>query len=192
MAKELTVSISGLVIAVSLLLLLILFWVYARNVTHISVVVDRKKKLEGVVTTLSKVLENVGEKVDTVGGQRVDVQRSPVLATLLDSLEQVLILDDCDDSYIFICDTSGLELVNGGNPSLARRSDGSRPGTNLSRVEDAHGNKPVQKIINKAAEGGGFIEYQWKNKSGKLARKMSYVRAIPGTNWIIGCGMFVN
>jgi len=192
MGKDLKISVAALVITISLLLILVLFYIYVVNTKRITNIMDQKTALQNVVTTLSHVLENVGGKVDTTKGEHINHQNTPALAELLDSLERVLVLPK-EEAYVFIMDTTGQEIVNGGNPELARAPDGSRPYRNLSGVADGSGEKLTEKILQTAAAGGGFVEYSWKNPhTKKMGNKVAYVRTVPGTEWVVGSGIYMD
>jgi len=90
------------------------------------------------------------------------------------------------EGYIFVKSFSGVELVNRTQPELI--------GTNIWEMEDPNGLKVVQEIARVARhDGGGFVEYQWNKPSlGRLARKISFVRAYPEWNWIVGAGVYLD
>lgn len=86
--------------------------------------------------------------------------------------------------YLFVYDLNGVCQANGGNPRLA--------GKNLLNNKDVHGNRPVQLLINKAHNGGGWVSYYWKNPAtGKNAQKLTYVKSL-GDQYIIGSGYYFN
>jgi len=75
------------------------------------------------------------------------------------------------DTYIFIGDSDGTILVNGGNRSLE--------GQNLFDRKDADGKLFVQAFIETVTtKGSGWVDYMWP-KPGQTtpAKKMSYVKA---------------
>jgi PAS domain S-box-containing protein len=90
------------------------------------------------------------------------------------------------EGYIFVKSFSGVELVNRTQPELI--------GTNIWEMEDSSGLKVVQEIARVARrDGGGFVEYQWNKPSlGRLVGKLSFVRAYPDWNWIVGAGVYLD
>ncbi len=191
MAKSIEISIPALTIAISTLLLLILFWVYARNVRQVSTIVDQKSQLQHVVTTLSHVLSNVDDKVDTVHGEKMNAQATPALTQMLDALEKVLILDD-NETHIFLLDRAGNQLADGCHPEWSKGPDGQRPYRNLRNMEVGN-EKPMTKVLEKAAAGGGFVEYHWPDPQTKrVGKKVAFVQPILGTDWIVGSGIFLS
>ena len=74
------------------------------------------------------------------------------------------------DTYIFVGDTDGTILVNGGNPSLE--------GQNLFEQTDVNGKPFVQTFIETVTtKGAGWVGYMWP-KPGQATpkKKMSYVK----------------
>lgn len=195
MVKNVTVNLPALVIALAVILLALLFWLFSRNAIRITSILDNKQSLEHNITAFASVLGNVLNTCptpDTTKGGVISRQTCPQLFALLDALEQTLLIND-ERTYVFVIDTKGNMIVNGGSPEIAKQQQGlARPGTNLYEYVDPDGNKAIQALLNKAAAGGGYIEYKWPcPKSKQNTKKMAYVRTIPNSNWIIGSGMYI-
>lgn len=91
------------------------------------------------------------------------------------------------DTYVFVEDTSGTELVNPAFPSLE--------GRNLIDYKDAAGNRIVKDMLTRTANGSSaWVEYFWPRPgSAEPVRKVAYVRrvrAADGQEWLIGAGMY--
>lgn len=90
------------------------------------------------------------------------------------------------DTYVFVLDTTGTELVNPAFPNLE--------GRNLMNYEDAAGNRLVKEMITGTAEGGSaWVEYYWPRPgSAEPVRKVAYVRRVHtnGEEWVVGAGMY--
>ncbi len=85
------------------------------------------------------------------------------------------------DGYIFTGTWEGLSLT------------GPAKGENMYHVTAPNGVKVVQELINKAKEGGGFVEYIMPKFSGQRSvPKISYVAAIEEWQWYIGTGVYVD
>ncbi|MCH9717221.1 MAG: cache domain-containing protein [Gammaproteobacteria bacterium] len=191
MAKTVEVSVAALTIGLSTLLLLILFWVYARNVKQVSTVVDQKTQLQHVVTTLSHVLSNVDDKVDTMQGEKMNVHVTPALSQMMDAIEKVLVLDD-NETHIFLIDRAGNQLADGSHPEWSKDPAGQRPYRNLKDMTVGH-EKPILKVLEKAEAGGGFVEFNWPDpQTRRIGKKVAFVQPILGTDWIVGSGIFVS
>ena len=91
------------------------------------------------------------------------------------------------DTYIFVNNTSGVELVNAAQPSLE--------GKNLMDLKDLHGKAVVREEIDLAMkQGSGWLECYWyKPGDNKPALKQTYVRKVKsgGETYIVGSGLYV-
>ena len=91
--------------------------------------------------------------------------------------------------YFFIIDYDGIMVSHPIRPELN--------GTDL-RVPDAKGNNYFQEMIDaaKADPEGGYVHYEWAKPTAKspddLSPKISFVKTIPGTEWIVGTGVYVD
>ncbi|MFW6371981.1 MAG: cache domain-containing protein, partial [Bacteroidota bacterium] len=64
----------------------------------------------------------------------------------------------------------------------------------LDNYTDSHGNALFLDALKAARENGeGFIEYywQWKDDTSRVVPKLSYVKAFPPWDWIIGTGVYL-
>lgn len=195
MVQNVTVSLPGLVIAVSVVILLILFWLFSRNTIRITTALDHKQSLEHQVTALADMMGNVAQQAplpDTTQGGVVTAQSAPHMYTLLDAMEAIK-LHNNDRVYLFVLDSRGNMVMNGGAPHIAKRGRHARPGNNLMDYVDADGNKAVQAILSKGASGGGYVEYKWPcPRTKQSVKKLSYVKPIPHTPWILGAGLYTD
>ncbi|ABN06876.1 Cache, type 2 domain protein [Methanocorpusculum labreanum Z] len=85
--------------------------------------------------------------------------------------------------YIFAYDMNGTTLALPYQQSLV--------GTNRWYGEDIVGVRPLQRFIDKAKFGGGFVYYQYPNPSDKFLPelKLSYVMSVD-EDWLIGAGIY--
>ncbi|QGY39924.1 sodium:calcium antiporter [Pseudodesulfovibrio cashew] len=85
--------------------------------------------------------------------------------------------------YYFVYDYSGVCIAHGTQPELV--------GMDLLDMRDKAGIPVIRKIIGTARAGGGFIEYYWE-EPGLVGthEKISYVKPIRGTDFIIGTGIY--
>jgi signal transduction histidine kinase len=57
---------------------------------------------------------------------------------------------------------------------------------------DGNGKQVVKLLLDMAASGGGYVEYKWPDPvTRKQAKKLTYVKAIPNTRWILGSGLYL-
>ncbi len=85
--------------------------------------------------------------------------------------------------YIFAYDMNGTTLALPYQQSLV--------GTNRWYGEDIIGVRPLQRFIDKAKFGGGFVYYQYPNPNDKFLPelKLSYVMSVD-EDWLIGAGIY--
>lgn len=83
------------------------------------------------------------------------------------------------DLYLIVYDTKGTVIAHGGNTELV--------GTNQEKIQDEDGRYYVQEIIEKAKEGGGWLDYKINNSF-----KSTYIELVDlGTDsYVITCGVF--
>lgn len=85
------------------------------------------------------------------------------------------------EGYIAVLDEQGRLLTSNASP----KDLGKLP----QDMEDLHQQELVQKLLEKAQQGGGFIEYFWERPGHEgRYRKLSRVAWVPETRWIIVAG----
>lgn len=91
------------------------------------------------------------------------------------------------DTYVFVDDLDGTELVNPAQPSLE--------GKNLLDLKDLRGKSVVRDQINIAMKkGSGWHEYYWYPPGNNTsALKQAYIRKVQfdGQTYIVGSGLYV-
>lgn len=94
-------------------------------------------------------------------------------------------LDYGRDGYFFVYDLQGTVLMHARQPELV--------GRNLWALRDPQGRPTIQRLIQQAKAGGGFVDYPWpKPSSGEAAPKLGYVIALERWNWMIGTGLYTD
>ena len=89
------------------------------------------------------------------------------------------------DGYFFVYDMQGNNLMHPRQPELV--------GRNLWALRDADGVPAVQRLIERAREGGGFQRYMWvKPSSGQPAPKLGYVVPLARWGWMMGTGIYLD
>lgn len=89
------------------------------------------------------------------------------------------------EGYIFAFDPQGVTRVHGTNPGLV--------GKDLSGLKDPNGVLFTRELVNAGRNGGGFVEYMWEKPGlGRDAPKLSYAEALPGTDWVVGTGFYID
>lgn len=87
--------------------------------------------------------------------------------------------------YFFIVDKKGNDLLHPFNPEYE--------GKNLYKVSHGEDRKLFKSLLVKAdTNSSEFTRYRWKNpQTGKIETKLTYVKTIPNTDWVIGTGFHV-
>lgn len=89
------------------------------------------------------------------------------------------------DENIFIYDQQGVNLVHGKKPELE--------GKNLSGLKDPRGLLLIQRLIEVAQKGGGFVEYGWSRTSGaEPTDKLAYSALFQPWGWMVGTGVYMD
>ena len=87
--------------------------------------------------------------------------------------------------YFFIYDTKGVNIFHAIKPQLQ--------GKNLIDFKDVKGNKVIAGLINAAQKGNGIYSFYWtKPGSEKEQEKLGYSVLIPGTQWVLGTGAYID
>lgn len=123
--------------------------------------------------------------VDAVAAAVADVERDGEAAftRLRDPAGPYLVRD----SYVFVADMHGVELVNPAFPTLE--------GRDLTGVTDAAGRYVVREMLELVrTRGEGWIDYLWPRPGESLVtRKTAYVRGatMQGRPVIVGCALYL-
>lgn len=96
---------------------------------------------------------------------------------------------DNDQGYFFINSYDGIALANGRNPAIRGKRFFTKE--NLKKESSS----PVVQMIEAAKSGGDFVHYLNVRKGqvdGIGTPKLSYTEAIPGHEWLIGTGFYID
>jgi len=87
--------------------------------------------------------------------------------------------------YFFIYDTAGVNVFHATKPQLQ--------GKNLIDFKDVKGKKVVAGLIDAAQNRDGIDYFYWpKPGLDKEVEKLGYSIIIPGTNWVLGTGAYID
>ena len=101
------------------------------------------------------------------------------------AMEQLAQLDYGPDGYFFLYRFDGTNLMHPRQPELV--------GQNLLGMLDARGMPAIRMMIDKAREGGGFVDYTWNKPSTRQdSPKMAYVTGLERWQWMIGTGIYTD
>jgi len=94
-------------------------------------------------------------------------------------------LDFGDDGYFFVYDQHGRNLMHPRLPQLV--------GKDLWEMRDKSGELTIQKLVERARAGGGYVEFMWDRPStGRVERKLGYVTLEPEWGWMVGTGIYLD
>lgn len=91
------------------------------------------------------------------------------------------------DGYFFLFDLQGTFLMHPRQPELV--------GQNLWHLRDANGDPAIQKLISRALEGGGLVDYTWQkptNRNTVPVPKRAYVLVLKNWGWVLGTGVYLD
>ncbi|URI07129.1 cache domain-containing protein [Aquincola tertiaricarbonis] len=87
------------------------------------------------------------------------------------------------DLYVMVYDSKAMVLAHGGNEKLV--------GKDMSAVKDGNGKPVVTGLIDLAAKGGGWYDYDWPDPiSKKMMAKSTYARKQPNGEGFVGVGIY--
>jgi len=89
------------------------------------------------------------------------------------------------DGYFFAYRHDGINVVLGPKPQLE--------GKDLSGLKDANGVFYVRELIDRAKQGGGYVEYIFDKPSKKRAvPKLGYAASLDKWQWMVGTGFYID
>jgi len=137
-----------------------------------------RKDVKKIVQVASSVAEEILESGDP------DISLRQRKESALKALKRIKFEGKL--GYIYVIDTDGKTLLHKNKDLI---------GKNTINISDSHGKYFIKEMIRIAKEKGeGFVEYYWyipgfDNKT--MHRKISYIKKLPHTNWIIGSGEYL-
>ena len=106
------------------------------------------------------------------------------IKTLRSFLQNIRFFDN-QSGYYYILDMNGINIVQPPDPYVQ--------GMNRYDLKDSRGTYLVRGLIDVAKTGGGFYSYYYINyQTNKEQMKKAYISPIPGTNFFLGAGVYLN
>ncbi len=116
------------------------------------------------------------------------IMTDPLMEEATAQREVKRILNDLtygDDGYFFVYDPNGVNIVHPKLPKIV--------GTSLYGMQDSNGVFVIRRLLDAAADGGGFLRYIWnKPSTGRDERKISYAVQLERWNWMLGTGLYID
>ncbi|MBZ5602749.1 MAG: cache domain-containing protein [Acidobacteriia bacterium] len=137
--------------------------------------------LDGHRTLLKELVDNEA---------RVIAKRIEGLKTRQEKIDTVVAETDLqrffDDrsGYFFVYDFAGTRINQPTNKS--------GNGQNFIAAADSDGMHYIAKLIETAKAGGGFLRYRYEKPAKGVQPKMSYSTMLPGTDFMIGAGVYID
>ncbi|OYD25599.1 methyl-accepting chemotaxis protein [Oceanimonas baumannii] len=92
---------------------------------------------------------------------------------------------DDGSGYFFVYNHDGVQVVSADNPA--------REGNNYFGSTSPDGRYLVQEYIELGRNGGGYVEYSWpKLDATKGSPKLAHIMPVPGTDWLLGTGFYID
>lgn len=104
---------------------------------------------------------------------------------------KALIRDEVDDIR-FEKDKSGYYFVYDQTKVITVPPKPSLQGKDLGDLKDKNGVRLVHELFKSAQGGGGFVTYIWPKPGAGDVLKLGYAEMIPGTNYWIGTGIYID
>ncbi len=121
----------------------------------------------------------------SMGAEIAGVTDPQEVINLLRKLNNPIRFFDNESGYFFIYDMEGLCI------SLPPKQ--SLQGKSLIDLKDKNDVYIVREFISEARKGGGYVTYIWpKPPSDEPQPKLTYIRPISGTNFLIGTGIYID
>ena len=140
-----------------------------------------EKVLEAHKVTLKSVIDvaaiSLGEK--TKGLQT----KQEIYDMITKETDPLRFYDD-QSGYIFSYDFSGVRI----NVPINKKDNGK----NLIGLTDKNGVPFVKEFVEISKKGGGFVSYVFEKPDKTIVPKISYAKAIPGTEVLIGAGVYID
>ena len=114
------------------------------------------------------------------------------IENLPDHAAKVSMIRKMIDNIRFENDKSGYYFVYEGTVNVALPTNTSLQGKDLGQLKDKNGVYLVRDLHDKAASGGGFVQYIWPKPGSGDVPKLSYAEMIPGTKMWIGTGVYLD
>ncbi|MFH1152723.1 MAG: methyl-accepting chemotaxis protein [Pseudomonadota bacterium] len=89
-------------------------------------------------------------------------------------------------------DNSGYFFIYKGTTNIAMPVNAKIQGTDLAETKDKNGVYVIRELRDRAKAGGGFVDYVWPKPGAGDTPKVSYATLIPGTDYWIGTGVYLD
>jgi methyl-accepting chemotaxis protein len=109
--------------------------------------------------------------------------RDEQIAIIMAETDPIRFFDD-HSGYYFTYDLTGIRI----NVPINKKQNGQ----NCLQQLDSKGFPLIKGIIDAAKGGGGFIQYYFDKEGKGIQPKLSYSEMIPGTDFVLGTGVYID
>jgi methyl-accepting chemotaxis protein len=109
--------------------------------------------------------------------------RESKIAAIIAETDPIRFLDD-RSGYFYTYEPNGVRI----NVPINKSGNGK----NVIGLQDKNGFPFIRALLEKAASGGGFITYYFEKEAKGVQPKLSYSTIIPGTDFVIGAGVYTD
>ena len=161
------------------------------NSVAFQALVDRVGKIgieESAIAILDGHKRQIKEQVNTAAAMIAKDLDTTEPATqqkayIRDLLKTIRYGED-NSGYFFVNDLQNIIVTIPPKPELT--------GKDLSKTKDANGVFFIAELTKKARSGGGYVTYHFDKPGQGLQPKLSYATKIPGTDFVIGTGVYID
>ncbi|WP_136806600.1 methyl-accepting chemotaxis protein [Desulfosediminicola flagellatus] len=145
----------------------------------------------GIAKTGEVMLEDQKAKIQ-VATHTIALAVGHAIADIDEPDKKIEVIRKLIDDIRFENDKSGYYFVYDGTINVALPPNTSLQGKDLGGLKDKNDVYLVRDLRDKAAGGGGFVQYLWDKGDIKDVPKLSYAETIPGTQMWIGTGVYLD
>jgi methyl-accepting chemotaxis protein len=128
-------------------------------------------------STVDSEVQNLDARLKTLS------TREQKIAAVVAETDPIRFFDD-GSGYFFSYDTAGVRI----NVPINKSGNG-KP---MLDLPDKNGYRFVRALIEKAKSGGGFVTYYFEKEGKGVQPKLAYAKLIPGTEFMIGTGVYID
>ncbi len=138
----------------------------------------REQQVRSVVESAHSIITGYQQRA-AKGEMSVDEAKAAAAAALS-------LLRYSGQEYVWVNDLDGLMIMHPFAPKLV--------GKTVLDLKDADGDAFFKRMVDVSrAQGGGTIRYKWPKPGATEGQpKVSYVQAVPGWNWMVGSGLYLD
>jgi signal transduction histidine kinase len=109
--------------------------------------------------------------------------REEKMAAIVEETDRIRFFED-RSGYFFAYDLAGNRI----NVPINKAGNGK----NFIDQIDANGTRFVEGLVNAAKAGGGFVRYNFEKEGQGIQPKLAYAAPIPGTDFFVGTGVYID